>query len=132
MVLWNFNMDYTLINKTKISTKLLKKLINLCCPTGVKNFRIEFKNFNKGAFLGKSFNNKITIYINPKIKLPCYNVDRNLEQYGYGRPIILKTKEEVLLNLISHELQHLWQNNNNFNAGQLYIFSHLGNIYTSY
>ena len=35
---------YRLINKTKISRKLLKKIIEFCCPNKVSGFSILFRN----------------------------------------------------------------------------------------
>jgi hypothetical protein len=128
-------MNYKLINKTKISTNLLKELINFSLPCNIDNFKIEFKYMSNGAFMGKSIDNIITIYIHRKPIFPCYNISEEIKKFGYGKPIILYTLNEILLSLISHELRHVWQNQTNFHKtmkqSKLYVFVHRGNIYTS-
>ena len=128
-------MSYLLTNKTKISNTLLKKLINFSIPKNTKDFKIKFKYMSEGAFMGKTIENKVTIYMNRKPILPGYSLDKELEQYGYGKPIILYTKNELLLSLIAHELRHVWQNQTGIkkttDKSKLHIFTHMGNVYTS-
>jgi len=125
-------MIYKLINKTKISDKTLKKLIEFGIPKGLQDIKIYvlYEKYKNSIFNGATIykNKTVQICITKKtITFPCFCYDKKLKFAGYHPTVDFKNKKELLVGLLSHELRHLWQDGvskQNFLNGRVITWKH--------
>lgn len=127
-----------LTNYTAISTDRLRAMIRFVCPSNVTGFHITFKNDGAGSLHGYAYHSGtayhrdehgkcpplVTIHVPKgwkglKGRCPGYK-DPRVANPVYGRPVRYSsgrgymtaecfTHEERMVNIIAHELRHLWQ-----------------------
>ena len=107
-------MKYKLINRTKISRKVINELIQIVCPKGVDNFVVSVMYDRGESSLWAQtlmVSKKIRIYIatKNKYKYPHISNHRNLKKFGYNPVFFIRNDHEAILSLLAHELRHLWQ-----------------------
>ncbi len=127
-------MKYKLYNKTKISNKTLHKIIQFTCPPTLNNFKVYIKYFSGGEFDGYANPDykRITIRINRELHFPQCIFNKKLRKYGYTSNEMVRNRNELLTELISHESRHLWQflvSSQKFSDKITHIFHHNGTIY---
>ena len=126
-------MKYKLINRTKISSEVLKTLIEFAAPKGIKKVTISVMYDNpKGlsAWRGVSYTlkkNKSIIIRFQKSGLvyPVFSNRKEEGEYGYTPRFLIRDLDEALLSLFAHELRHIWQMNvskRRFWTGKMYNF----------
>jgi hypothetical protein len=97
----------TIVNKTTISTKLIRAIIDFVRPPGIKGFRVQISN-TKGHYRGIGGGCRIRVWINTKQRFP-----RKLTTYQYGqlkgKRYYLASLTECLIYVIAHELVHVRQ-----------------------
>jgi len=105
-------MKYKLINRTKISSKIIHKLIQFVCPKGVDRFVISIMRDRDGSALEGETLLKlktIKIYIRDRNKYPRLSNNKNTKKAGYNPIFFIRNNREAVLSLLAHELRHLWQ-----------------------
>jgi hypothetical protein len=119
-------------NQTGLSTERLREIIKFCCPSGVTDFLITFKNWtgyggcaymdqwldyitDKGKGRGRAYwSNTGTECSDVIIQIPKNSKGsgkiehKNTPSGAYLRSIEF-TQEEAIVHLVAHELRHLWQ-----------------------
>lgn len=104
-------------NTTKIPNEQLRQIIRFVKPSGLTKFSIWIKNSNYG-FAGRAYSSMMyaTIRIPKKNQYPYLrDVDSDRRNIVIGRatrgylPSLILSKEEGIVNIIAHELRHLWQ-----------------------
>jgi hypothetical protein len=106
-------MKYILINRTKISNKKLRKIINFSCPKGLSDFRITVRycrnDYHFDGFGGGQYKS-CTVGINRMPIFP-FSSRRGAKwvKFGYIDNSIIKNNDELLILQCSHELRHVWQ-----------------------
>jgi hypothetical protein len=120
-------------NETKLRAKLLREMVNFCCPSGVTDFLIRFahgRSYSGGAYSEQYANfvaKKETGFRGrvywEKTRNECSDVVIRIPHYAKGRgkienttrggrgylPSVEYTREEALVHLVAHELRHLYQ-----------------------
>ncbi len=123
-------MNYKLINSTKIPSEVLDFIIRYCCPKKLNKFRVYIKYF-EDQFAGTAYTdeNRISLRINKKLRLPMTCNHKQLYKFGYTDRSMLMTQDELLVSLIAHELRHLWQmrvSKQDFSKTTLFKFDFMG------
>jgi hypothetical protein len=120
-------------NETKLPGKLLREMVNFCCPSGVTDFIIRFahgRDYHGGAYakqyggftrrkesgfrgrlLWEKSGNECSDVI---VRIPHYPKGRgkieNNTKGGRGYLASVEyTREEAVVHLVAHELRHLYQ-----------------------
>ena len=127
-------MHYKLYNQTETSNKTLHKIINFCCPVKLDNFKVYVKYFNGGEFDGYANSDcrRIVVRINRKLHFPQCIFNKKLRKYGYTSNEMVRNRNELLTELIAHEIRHLWQfliSSQKFSDTITHTFHHNGTIY---
>ena len=131
-------MKYHLTNKTKISEKLINKLIEFSCPKGVDDFNIVMRyannNSNSSEAISYTKLKIIEISVSNIESYPRLSSDKKLKRFGCTTSFVIKNKTELLLAIMAHELRHIWQinvSNQDFANGKLCPFTHCGIKYST-
>lgn len=115
-------------NYTKIDTELLREIIRHCVPSGVSGFDIAFKNsrcyhgiayaegcthyarskrgYHKGATSRTPY---VIIYISRPLHGVKWKKPFKFTERGAYLGVRVFSEVEAVVNLVAHELRHLWQ-----------------------
>ena len=104
-------------NNTDQNTDKLKEMIRHCKPNGVSNFDITFKNTQHDGIRGRAYYHGCLMYhgnSNPYVVVLVGNGNKYPHRWDIGKgrgyiPYISLDQDEELVNVIAHELRHLWQ-----------------------
>lgn len=111
-------MDIIVINKTRVSSKRLKEIIDFVRPKKTILPKIIVRNVKSFCFNGAySYNgniaNNIYTSVGPYDNFPALiNRAKRTQRIGYLSGFILKNKEECLVYLLAHETRHAFQHQN--------------------
>lgn len=105
-------------NFTPIDSNWLKEVIRFCKPNSVTNFDITFKN-TKHGICGRAYWNGCD-YHSTNAPLIVIRIGTIVDNYpkridcNYGKkrgyiPYLAFDQEERIVQVIAHELRHLWQ-----------------------
>lgn len=108
-----------LVNTTSIKDEVLYRVIKYCLPSGLclKDIgEVAFGNTTKG-FHGRAWFASRRIHVGVPTRTR-YNVPRASGGFRGYLPIKLYSWEEHLVELVAHELRHIWQYKNKYKLPQ--------------
>ena len=106
-----------LTNNTDFPDKRIREIIKFVRPNGISNFDVMIKNSRICLYRGRCYYNGSSFHrtTNPFIVVRitkdegCFPLYRTTKKgTGYISSLLL-SREEAIIHVIAHELQHLWQ-----------------------
>lgn len=130
-------------NWTNIPDEKIREIISFVKPNGVANFDVQVKN-TSGLFKGRAFIswNRILVKVSKDERAFPFYIDRTRytthfekiqengkeiynevitkKQHGGYLNMLLLSREEALVQVIAHELRHLWQKKHQGKRGKVW------------
>jgi hypothetical protein len=120
-------------NQTKLQSRLLRNIVQFCCPSGVTDFLIRFAHGR--SYSATAYCHQYTAFVKAKETgfrgrvyrektwTECSDVVVRIPHFARGRrkiesirrggrgylPSVEYTREEAIVHLVAHELRHLYQ-----------------------